>query len=110
MIINRFEKLKEQASNQPLIWAAENKGDLLIGAFISYKQGILLVQDMLGVIHRIPSNVLGWFDWLQLNDPVSITTDDLISIQAIGIDYDSEGKQEDIFKIVIDRATDHIYR
>ena len=47
---------------------------------------------------------------MQLNDPVSITTDDLISIQAIGIDYDSEGKQEDIFKIVIDRATDHIYR
>lgn len=110
MIIKRFEKLEQQALQEPLIWAAENKGDVLIGAFVSYKQGVLLVQDMLGVIHRVPSNVLGWFDWLQLNEPVSVCTDDLITIQYIGIDYDEEGKEVSIFKVVIDRATDHIYR
>lgn len=52
MLISRFEKLEQQASQQPLIWAAENKGDVLIGAFVSYKQGVLLIQDVMGVIHR----------------------------------------------------------
>ena len=110
MLISRFEKLEQQASQQPLIWAAENKGDVLIGKFVSYKQGVLLIQDMLGVIHRVPEHILGWYCWLQLNEPVSITTDDLISIQYIGLDNDSEGLEVSIFKTVIDRATDHIYR
>ena len=110
MLISRFEKLEQQASQQPLIWAAENKGDVLIGKFVSYKQGVLLIQDMLGVIHRVPEHILGWYCWLQLNEPVSITTDDLISIQYIGLDNDSEGLEGFIFKVVIDRATDHIYR
>jgi hypothetical protein len=110
MLVDRYEVLKNQASNQPLIWAAENKGDLLIGAFVSYKQGILLVQDMMGVIHRIPDHILSWYSWLQLNEPVRVCTDDLISIQYIGIDCDSDSKDAPIFKTVIDRETDHIYR
>ena len=110
MLISRFEKLVQQASQQPLIWAAENKGDVLIGKFVSYKQGVLLIQDMLGVIHRVPEHILGWYNWLQLNEPVSVTTADLIAVQYIGIDYDKEGKEVPIFKTVIDRASDHIYR
>ena len=110
MIINRIEKLKERASNESLIWTAQEKGDVLIGAFISYKQGVLLIQDMFGAIHRVPEHILGWYSWLQLNEPVSVTTADLIAVQYIGIDYDEEGKAMPIFKVVIDRATDHIYR
>ena len=110
MIINRIEKLKERASNESLIWTAQEKGDVLIGAFISYKQGVLLIQDVMGVIHRVPEHILGWYSWLQLNEPVSVTTADLIAVQYIGIDYDKKGKEVLIFKVVIDRATDHIYR
>ena len=110
MIINRIEKLKERASNESLIWTAQEKGDVLIGAFVSYRQGVLLIQDMFGAIHRVPEHILGWYSWLQLNEPVSVTTADLISVQYIGIDYDEEGKEVPIFKVVIDRATDHIYR
>jgi hypothetical protein len=111
MLISRFEKLEQQASQQPLIWAAENKGDVLIGAFVSNKLGVLLIQDVMGVIHRIPDHILSWYSWLQLNEPVRVCTDDLISIQYIGIDCDSnEEGGRPIFKVVIDRATDHIYR
>jgi hypothetical protein len=110
MLVDRYEVLKNQASQEPLIWTAQENGDVLIGKFVSYKQGVLLVQDMFGVIHRVPSHVLGWYSWLQLNDPVSITTDDLISIQYLGLDYDEEGKEVPIFKTVIDRAADHNYR
>ena len=62
------------------------------------------------VIHRIPDHILSWYCWLQFNEHTAITTADLISVQYIGIDYDEEGKQMPIFKVVIDRATDHIYR
>jgi len=110
MLVDRYEVLKNQASQEPLIWTAQERGDVLIGAFVSYKQGVLLIQDVLGVIHRVPEHILGWYNWLQLNEPVSITTDDLISIQYIGLDNDSEGLEGFIFKVVIDRATDHIYR
>jgi hypothetical protein len=108
MIINRIEKLKERASNESLIWTAQEKGDVLIGAFISYKQGVLLIQDVMGVIHRVPSNVLVWYSWLQLNAPVSITTDDLISIQYLGLDYDEDRNAVPIYNIVIDRAANHL--
>jgi hypothetical protein len=111
MIIKRFEKLKEQASNEPLIWTAQEKGDVLIGSFVSYKQAVLLIQDVMGVIHRVPDHILSWYSWLQLNEPVSINTADLISIQYIGMDYDSnEEGGRPIFKVVIDRAADHNYR
>jgi hypothetical protein len=100
MIISRFEALKNQASQEPLIWAAENKGDVLIGTFVSYKQGVLLIQDVMGVIHRIPDHILSWYSWLQLNEPVRVCTDDLISIQCIGIDCDSnEEGGRPIFKV-----------
>ena len=110
MLVDRYEVLKNQASQEPLIWTAQERGDVLIGAFVSYKQGVLLIQDMLGAIHRVPEHILGWYNWLQLNDPVSVCTDDLISIQYLGLDNDSEGLEVSIFKTVIDRATDHIYR
>ena len=110
MLVNRYEVLKNQALQEPLIWTAQEKGGVLIGAFVSYKQGVLLVQDMMGLIHRVPEHILGWYSWLQLNKPVSITTADLISIQYLGLDYDSEGLEHPIFKVVIDRETDHIYR
>ena len=108
MLISRFEKLEQQASQQPLIWAAENKGDVLIGAFVSYKQGVLLIQDVMGVIHRIPDHILSWYCWLQFNEHTAITTADLISVQYIGIDYDEEGKEQPIYNIVIDRAANHL--
>jgi len=110
MLVDRYEVLKNQASQEPLIWLAQEKGDVLIGAFVSYKQGVLLVQDMFGVIHRVPDHILSWYIWLQLNNPTAITTSDLISVQYLGLDTDSEGKEERIFKVVIDRAADHIYR
>lgn len=110
MLVDRYEVLKNQASQEPLIWTAQERGDVLIGAFISYKQGVLLIQDMFGAIHRVPEHILGWYSWLQLNEPVSVTTADLIAVQYIGIDYDKEGNEVPIFKVVIDRATDHIYR
>jgi hypothetical protein len=78
MLVDRYEVLKNQALQEPLIWTAQEKGDVLIGAFVSYKQGVLLIQDMLGVIHRVPEHILGCYNWLQLNEPVSIT--DLISM------------------------------
>jgi ankyrin repeat protein len=108
MLVDRYEVLKNQAGNQPLIWAAENRGDLLIGAFVSYKQGILLVQDMMGVIHRIPDHILSWYSWLQLNEPVRVCTDDLISIQYLGLDYDEDRNAVPIYNIVIDRAANHL--
>ena len=110
MLVDRYGVLKNQALQEPLIWTAQERGDVLIGAFVSYKQGVLLIQDMFGAVHRVPEHILGWYNWLQLNEPVSITTDDLISIQYIGLDNDSEGLEGFIFKVVIDRATDHIYR
>jgi hypothetical protein len=111
MLVNRYEVLKNQALQEPLIWTAQERGDVLIGAFISYKQGVLLVQDVMGVIHRVSDHILSWYSWLQLNEPVRVCTDDLISIQYIGIDCDSnEEGGRPIFKVVIDRATDHIYR
>ena len=110
MLVDRYEELKNQALQEPLIWTAQERGDVLIGAFVSYKQGVLLIQDMFGAIHRVPEHILGWYSWLQLNEPVSVTTADLIAVQYIGIDYDEEGKAMPIFKVVIDRATDHIYR
>jgi hypothetical protein len=110
MLVDRYEVLKNQASQEPLIWTAQERGDVLIGAFVSYKQGVLLIQDVLGVIHRVPEHILGWYSWLQLNEPVSVCTDDLIGIQYIGLDYDEEGKDVPIFKVVIDRVSDHNYR
>ena len=103
-VSDRIAALKAQAQAQPLTWNPK-KGDYLVGAikafgFESNRFTHIIIEDDKRILHRVSVCP----DRQQKLQDGKARNGDLISIQFLGREKNYQGRNVEVFNIVVDKA------